>query len=55
MAAKKAKTYTVTKKVPAVFESDDGKTIVFHDVGATVSEDDPGVARALQTHPDCFA
>lgn len=53
MAAKKPKSYVVTTKVPATFESDDGKLVVF-DAGAKVDDDQPCVARALEIYPDHF-
>lgn len=52
--AAKAKEYRVLKQVPGVFESDDGKIVVFHEVGATVAAGGPGVDRALELWPDNF-
>lgn len=50
----KPKSYTVTEKVPATFESDDGKLVVFSR-GQKVDDSQPCVARAVELYPDNFA
>lgn len=56
MAAKKPKSWVLTRAIDAVIARDDTTTATFHDadVDSTYDDSDPAVARAVVLYPDCF-